>query len=91
METNAAPDLASISTTIKALVAEVAGQEPDAIEEGTGLDAIGIDSLMVVEVVVGIQRTFGVEVPPSEFRTEIRTVGELTRSLGTYVHAQLGV
>jgi acyl carrier protein len=90
METNTVPDMASISTTIKALVAEVAGQPPDTIDDATGLDAIGIDSLMVVEVVVGIQRRLGVQVPPSEFRADIRTVGDLTRSLGTYVHAQLG-
>ena len=51
METNTVPDLASISTTIKALVAEVAGQPPDTIDDATGLDTIGIDSLMVVEVV----------------------------------------
>ncbi len=89
METNTAPDLGTVEKTIRALVADVAGQPVESIDDTTGLDALGIDSLMVVEVVVGIQRSFEVEVPPSEFRADIRTVGDLTRSLGAFVHARI--
>jgi len=42
-----------------------------------------------VEVVVGIQRRFGVQVPPSEFRADIRTVGQVCEVLGAFVHGTL--
>jgi acyl carrier protein len=88
-ETKTTPDEASIRRTIKELVADVAGQEPEQIDDATPLDALGIDSLLIVEVVVGIQRRFGVQVPPSEFRGDIRTVGQLCAMLGGFVHARL--
>jgi acyl carrier protein len=83
------PDVESIAQSIKALVADVAGQEPESIADSTGLDTLGIDSLLIVEVVVGIQRRFGVQVPPAEFRSDIRTAGQLCDVLGAFVHAQL--
>lgn len=88
-ETNTVPDTLSIAATIKALVADVAGQEPESIEDSADLEALGIDSLLIVEVVVGIQRRFGVQVPPSEFRAGIRTVGQICEVLSTYVHTTL--
>jgi acyl carrier protein len=88
-ELKTVPTLEEVAETIKALVADVAGQAPEAIDDTTGLDTLGIDSLLVVEVVVGIQRRFGVQVPPSEFRADIRTVGDICQALGGFVHGQL--
>lgn len=88
-ETRTVPDIDEIAGAIKALVADVAGQEPETIDEAADLEALGIDSLLIVEVVVGIQRRFGVQVPPSEFRAGIRTVGQVCQALSTYVHATL--
>jgi acyl carrier protein len=88
-ETTTVPDAETVARTIKALVAEVAGREPGEIGDGEELEALGIDSLLIVEVVVGVQRQFGVEVPPSEFRAGIRTVGQVCAMLGAYVSARL--
>lgn len=88
-EMKAIPDEAAIRRAVKELVADVAGQEPEQIDDTTGLEALGIDSLLIVEVVVGVQRRFGVQVPPSEFRGEIRTVGHVCALLGAFVHARL--
>lgn len=88
-ESKAVPEVETIAKAIKALVADVAGQEPESIADATGLDTLGIDSLLIVEVVVGIQRRFGVQVPPSEFRSDIRTAGQLCQVLGSFVHARL--
>jgi acyl carrier protein len=88
-ETSTVPDAGTVARTIKALVAEVAGKEPGEIDDAMELEALGIDSLLIVEVVVGIQRRFGVEVPPSEFRGGIRTVGQVCEMLGAYVSGRL--
>jgi acyl carrier protein len=88
-ETNAIPDVDTIARAVKALVADVAGQAPESIDATTPLEAVGIDSLLIVEVVVGLHKRFGVQVPPSEFRADIRTVGEVCRVLAEYVHARL--
>ena len=83
------PDVTTIAGEIKALVANVAGQPAESIDDAAGLDTLGIDSLLIVEVVVGIQRRFGVQVPPSEFRADIRTVGQVCEVLGAFVHGTL--
>jgi len=88
-EMNTVPDAETIASAIKGLVADVSGQPANEIDDSTGLDALGIDSLLIVEVVVGIQRKFGVQVPPSEFRGDIRTVGDVSQALGAFVHARL--
>jgi acyl carrier protein len=88
-DTMTVPDAETIRRTIKALVADVAGQEPGQIDDAAELEALGIDSLLIVEVVVGVQRRFGVQVPPSEFRGDIRTVGQVCEMLGGFVHARL--
>ena len=78
-------DLDTIRSVIRSLIADVAGLPPGAVTDDVGLDEIGIDSLLIVEVVVGIQRELGVGVPPSEFRVDIRTVGDVCDLLGNYV------
>ncbi|HYR84720.1 MAG TPA: ATP-grasp domain-containing protein [Terriglobia bacterium] len=79
------PDVDTIAGLIKDLVAYVARQSPYLIDDA-GLDTLGIDRLFIL---AGIQRCFGVQVPPSEIRTDIRTVGQLCQVLGTFVHGAL--
>jgi biotin carboxylase/acyl carrier protein len=83
------PDVDTIAGLIKGLVAYLAGQSPHSIDDATGLETLGIDGPRTVGIVGGIQRCFGVQVPQSEFRTDLRTVGQLSEALGGFVHDAL--
>jgi formate-dependent phosphoribosylglycinamide formyltransferase (GAR transformylase) len=83
------PDLDTIAGLIKELVAYVAGQSPHLLNDATGLDRLGIDGRRSADVLAAIERCFGVHVPRSELRTGDRTVGQLSRDLGTFVHSAL--
>lgn len=85
----AAPGRTEVREVIRELVAEVAGCPPAEIGDDARLDDLGIDSLLIVEVVVAIDRRFGVSVPPSEFRGDIRRVGDVCDVLGGYVESAL--
>ena len=83
--TQAADDVAAIRGAIGRMVADVAGVDASTLKPETALDAIGIDSLLIVEVVVAIEKAFGVEIPPSAFRRDIVTVGGVCAVLADYV------
>jgi acyl carrier protein len=86
MQTAAATvDLAGIRSAISRMVADVAGVDPEGLTPSTTLDTIGIDSLLIVEVVVAIEKEFGVKIPPSAFRKDIFTVGRTCEVLGDFV------
>lgn len=82
-------DSQSIQDSIKEFVAEATGYQAAEIGPDTMLEDIDLDSLLIVEVVVAIQRRFGVQIPPSEFRAEIRTVGDICQALGESVRREL--
>ena len=82
-------DLETVKAVIGDLIAEVAGAPRERVAPDTFLEALGIDSLLIVEVVMGIQRKFGVQVPPSQFRSDIRTVAQVCNALGAYVYARM--
>ena len=75
----------AIRSTIVRMIADVAGVEPATLRPETTLDTIGIDSLLIVEVVVAIEKEFGVTIPPSAFRNDIFTVGKTSEVLGDFV------
>ncbi len=87
----AVPDLESIEATLLEIVAGVAGCPAAEIGRDSLMDDLGIDSLLIVEVVIAAQRRFGIQVPPAEFRGDIRTVGEVCDAIGAYVHEQLAI
>jgi acyl carrier protein len=82
-------DIDIVRAAIRDLIADVAGVPANDLEPATNLDAIGIDSLLIVEVVIGIERRFGVGVPPSAFRGDIHTVSEVCDALGAFVCGEL--
>jgi acyl carrier protein len=82
-------DLETVKAVIGDLIAEVAGVPRERVTPDTSLEALGIDSLLIVEVVMGIQRKFGVQVPPSQFRSDIRTVEQVCDILGAYVFTRM--
>src|ERR1700756_5034788 len=81
-EADAIPDIETIGGLIKDLLAYVARRSPESIENASP-DALGIAHPVIIE---GIRQCFGVQVPPSEFRTDARTMGQLCQRLGTFVH-----
>ena len=85
-ELTSIPDVDTIAGLITDLVAYAARQTPDSIADAS-LDAFGIEHRMLI--LGGIHRCFGVQVPPSEIRTDIRTVRQLSQFLGTFVHGVL--
>ena len=92
METGATTrDVEAIRSAIVRMVADVAGVDPATLLPETTLDTIGIDSLLIVEVVVAIEKEFGVKIPPSAFREDIFTVGKTSEVLGDFVAEGLGV
>ena len=78
-------DITAIQSAIARMVADVAGVDPAVLRPDTTLDTVGIDSLLIVEVVVAIEKEFGVRIPPSAFRQDIFTVGRTCEVLGDFV------
>lgn len=69
----------TIAGLIKELAALMSGQTAHALD-----DAMSLDGFPVGHLIFAIQQCFGVQVPPSEIG-DSRTIGELSRILGTFV------
>lgn len=80
------PDPDTIAGLIIDFVAQAARQTPDAIGDAS-LAAFGIEQRMLI--LGAIYRCFGVPVPPDVIQPEIRTVRQLSRFLGSFVHDAL--
>lgn len=78
-------EIVAIQSAIARMVADVAGVDPATLSPETTLDTVGVDSLLIVEVVVAIEREFKVRIPPSAFRQDIFTVGRTCEVLGDFV------
>ena len=58
-----------IRSEIKALIARVTEREPDEIPDGAHyIEELVIVSLMAMELMIAIDRKFGIDVPEEEFR-----------------------
>jgi acyl carrier protein len=57
----------AISDELAALVAEVLQTDPERIDRTCKLDLLGLDSLMVVELSVGVNLRTGCDIPALEF------------------------
>lgn len=63
---------------IKELLAEKVASETDTITAETKFSDLGIDSLDIVELLMGIEDEFGVNIEPDE---SLSTVGDLMRKI----------
>lgn len=74
-------DAESIAAKLKELIVErlFLDTTPDAIETDTQLAEYGVDSFLLLEVIVGIEEEFGIKIEQSDIRAEtLRSVGTLT-------------
>ena len=72
----------NLETRIRSIVAERLGVDfKEVTPEATILDDLGADSLDVVELVMAIEREFGIAVPDEDVEN-IRTIGDIVTYLG---------
>lgn len=74
-------DAESIAAKLKELIVErlFLDTTPDAIETDTPLAEYGVDSFLLLEVIVAIEEEFGIKIEQSDIRAEtLRSVGTLT-------------
>ncbi|MEJ1938019.1 acyl carrier protein, partial [Nostoc sp. NIES-2111] len=73
-----------MSTTaerVRKLVVELLGVEPEKVVEGARfIDDLGADSLDIVELLMGFEEEFGLEIPDDEAE-KILTVGDAIKYL----------
>lgn len=74
-------DAETISAKLKELIVErlFLDMAPEDIESDTPLADYGVDSFLLLEVIVAIEEEFGVKIEQSDIRAEtLRSVGTLT-------------
>jgi acyl carrier protein len=77
-------DEAAILEKIKAVVADKLDADPADIQESSSfVDDLGADSLDVVELVMGLEDEFGLEIGDEEAEG-IRTVGDAVRYIAAH-------
>ncbi|MCZ6464330.1 MAG: acyl carrier protein [Proteobacteria bacterium] len=77
----------SIQSRVQDLVAEQLGLDRSDLVSGANiLDDLGADSLDVVELVMAIEETFGLEVPDEEIEA-LRTIGDVEKFVASRLAA----
>ena len=72
---------------IKSIVSEQLNISPDKITpESSIIDALGADSLDVVELVMALEENFGVEIPDEEAE-KISTIGDIVTYIENHKNA----
>ena len=67
-------------TTVRALLARVKGMDADRLPPETDIQSLQLDSLDILEVVMGIEETFDVELDPTRF-ADCRTLADIVRAI----------
>lgn len=67
------------------LIAEQFSVEPDQINEDTGFEDLGADSVDLVELAMNLEEEFGIDEMGEDAMTSIHNVGDLSN----YIQAQL--
>ncbi|MGW6711471.1 amino acid adenylation domain-containing protein [Streptomyces globisporus] len=68
----------TVRSFLTGALGEITGAAPDTMEDSLELFALGVDSLMLVQLGKRIDRQFGVEFPIRMFFESLHTVGQLT-------------
>jgi acyl carrier protein len=80
----------TIAEQVRAIIAEQAMLDPAEITMDARLDALGIDSLGLVEAIFAIEETFDIQVPfnanaPVEGQRDLSDVGSVIRAVEALV------
>ncbi len=83
------------ATTIERLYTLLARDfelKPEALEPGTRLEDLDIDSLRMIEILFSVEDAFRITVPAeqAELREKVKTVGDLAGYIDSLVAAQHG-
>ncbi|GHF33342.1 type I polyketide synthase [Streptomyces fumanus] len=77
-----------LTDNLRQILAEVMRMEPEQLDPHQRVDSYGMDSLMGAELLVTLQRRYGVEIPPMELlRNRNSTLVDIAR----LVHLRLGL
>ena len=72
-----------IRAEIKKLVGRVTEREPEEVPDNAHyLEELGVDSLMAIEVMIAMDRKFGIDIPDEEAE-KIKTVGDAVTKIDT--------
>ena len=78
--------MSDISAEVREILAFHLGADGSHLMDDTRLEALGADSLDVVEIVMSCEERFGVEIP-NRAATGLATVGDAVRCVETQVQA----
>ena len=70
----------TVSDTLVGLIASVLQTQPERVDRTAGIDRLGMDSLMAVELLDTVHRRFGCEVPLLEVMS-LGSIGDLARRI----------
>jgi acyl carrier protein len=71
---------AELREKLRAIVAEVA--EVDEVPDGTAFKELGIDSMMAIEIIAEIERTYKIKVPEDELQ-QVRDLDSVVALIST--------
>ena len=77
---------------LQALLARDFDAKPEALQPGTRLEDLDIDSLRMIEILFSVEDAFKITVPAeqAELREKVKTVGDLAAYIETLVAEQHG-
>ncbi|MEZ4451934.1 MAG: acyl carrier protein [Nannocystaceae bacterium] len=89
---NAAPTRAAITDEIRRLLAGVLRREVAAIDADEELEALGVDSLALIELSVSLEERFGLAMPPAASPSDlgIRTVADVAAFVDERLRSRRG-
>jgi len=84
-----------IERRVIAIIAEQAGCAPETLDATSRLEALGIDSIALVEAIFAIEEEFDIAVPfnantPEAAGADLSTIGAIARAVGDLVAARAG-
>lgn len=83
----------SVAERVRAIIAQQALLNIDSVQPEARLSDLGLDSLMLVETIFGIEESFDISVPfnandPSQSRFDVSTVGAVIAGVEALIAAR---